>query len=255
MAELERAKLIELNAKYDPTGDEDKTVTVQFNPESLKVSFSNNFAPANTGDQRGSPADQYLGGGRTRLSVQLWFDVTGTFAPAENAVDDVRKLTRKVVYYITPKKDGDQLKPPAVRFLWGSFQFDGLVESIEESLEMFSSDGRPLRAGVSLSLSQQKILDLAKTGASAAGAGAGGLGLGLGVSAGMGGLGTLPLVSAQAGVSLQEIVSANASFGTGAAGASWQAVASANQIENPRMLEPGQLINVNVKGSTSFGSK
>ena len=55
------------------------------------------------------------------------------------------------------KKEGDKFVPPAVRFLWGSFQFDGLMDSLEESLEFFSNDGRPLRASMSLTLSQQKI--------------------------------------------------------------------------------------------------
>ena len=72
-------------------------------------------------------------------------------------VDDVRKLTQKVVFFITPQPEGNKFVPPAVRFLWGSFQFDGLMESLEESLEFFSNEGKPLRASMSLNLSQQKI--------------------------------------------------------------------------------------------------
>ena len=77
----------------------------------------------------------------------------------ETEEDDVRKLTGKVAYFITPKQEGDKFVPPAVRFIWGSFQFDGIMESLEESLEFFSSDGRPLRASVTINLTQQKITE------------------------------------------------------------------------------------------------
>ena len=75
-------------------------------------------------------------------------------------MDDVRKLTQKVAYFITPQKRRrirSKLVPPGVRFLWGSFQFDGIMESLEESLEFFSPEGKPLRASIDAHLSQQKI--------------------------------------------------------------------------------------------------
>ena len=136
---------------------------VQFNPETLKVSFANQIAtPTGAGDQNGTPARQFVGAGTTKLSLQLWFDVNAPLSDdagsgTGQAVDDVRKLTQKVAFFITPQPEGTQFVPPAVRFLWGSFQFDGLMDSLEESLEFFSSDGKPWRASMSLSLSQQKI--------------------------------------------------------------------------------------------------
>ena len=67
-------------------------VAVQFNPELLKVSFANQIqTPQGAGDQRGSPAQQFVGAGTTKLVVQLWFDVN---APQEGeTVNDVRKMT------------------------------------------------------------------------------------------------------------------------------------------------------------------
>jgi hypothetical protein len=41
---------------------------------------------------------------------------------------------------------------------------------------------------------------------------------------------------------------ASASFGDDA---DWQSIASANGIENPRLLQPGQLINLNARASSS----
>jgi hypothetical protein len=230
-----RAQLIELDASYQPK-DGGKVVTVQFNPENLKVSFANQLVqPANggVGDQRGSSGRQFVGAGTTKLALQIWFDVTSLPADSAQNTSDVRELTKNVAYFITPKKEGEHYIPPAVRFLWGSFQFDGLMDSLDESLEFFSDEGVPLRASMALNLSQQKIQEFSGR--------QGGQNLPPG-GAGLGGApaGTSPLAKASAGISLQAMVS-----GAGI-NASWQSVAAANGIENPRLLQPGQLINLNV---------
>src|SRR5262245_52829204 len=155
---LEKAELRQVDATFTDEIKSESWVKVQFNPETLKVSFANQVAtPSGAGDQAGTPARQFVGAGTTKLSLQLWFDVTAPVPDGLPAEDDVRKLTQKVAYFITPQEDGDKLVPPGVRFIWGSFQFDGIMDALEESLELFSSEGRPLRASMTLSLSQQKI--------------------------------------------------------------------------------------------------
>ena len=149
--------------------------------------------------------------------------------------DDVRKLTQRVAYFITPEGDPkNQPKkyiPPAVRFMWGSFQFDGIMESLEESLELFSFEGRPLRATMNMTLSQQKITEFKFNTANTAPAV---------TRRGGSAPGTSPMTEAPAGSTLQGLSSANPT-----AGLDWQAIASSNGIENPRMLKPGQLIDLN----------
>ena len=223
-----RAELRELKSDGTETG---YRVPVQFNPETLKVSFSNQLEAK--GDQGGTSTTQYVGKGTTKLSVQLWFDVTGPERQGQTPAKDVRDLTKQVVFFITPKEapdDKTKVVPPGVRFLWGSFKFDGIMESLEESLEFFSPEGRPLRASISLSLSQQKIEFLQEPVKDPAGAG------------GKGAPGTKPLAEAAVGDTLQGLAS-----GLGKA-QDWQKIASANGIENPRMLRPGQLINMNPLG-------
>ena len=135
---LVKAELRELK----PNGDEvpDSRVPVQFNPESMKVSFANQVVPPNNGaatDARSTSAIQYVGKGTTKLSVQLWFDVTSVLPEGAGGVSDVRELTKKVAYFITPKAaedDDTKQVPPGVRFLWGTFQFDGIMDALEESL-------------------------------------------------------------------------------------------------------------------------
>src|SRR3954471_5978724 len=121
---LAKAQLLELDEKFanviNKDGTDSKAVTVQFNPENLKVSFANQIqTPSGSGDQKGTPSRQFVGAGTTKLALQLWFDVTSQ-DPADDQEDDVRKLTKKVAFFITPKKDGDKFVPPAVRFAWGS---------------------------------------------------------------------------------------------------------------------------------------
>lgn len=231
---LEKAELRQLDADLRNEINRDKWAKLQFNPESLKLSFANQIqTPPGAGDQSGTPARQFVGAGTTKLSLAVYFDASAPPPQGEGAVDDVRKLTQKVVYFITPEQKDKQFIPPAVRFVWGSFQFDGMVDSVEETLEFFSNEGKPLRASMNLSLSQQRIL-VANLG--------GGAGL-----PGLGGLpspGTLPLTEAPAGATLQGLA-AQAGLG-----ANWQAVASANGIENPRQLETGQFLNLNA--SVSF---
>jgi Contractile injection system tube protein len=226
---LEKAELRELDAKFEKESNPSRNCKVQFNPESLKVSFANQVAtPPGAGDQKGTPARQFVGAGTTKLTLQLWFDVTAPMPAGEQEEKDVRKLTAKVAYFITPKQEGETYLPPAVRFLWGSFQFDGIMESMEESLEFFSNDGRPLRASVSINLTQQKITEF--TFRATAGAGAPTT------------PGTRPLAQAPAGSNLQGMAD-----GLGQGG-NWQAIAAANNIENPRMLAAGQLIDMSAGG-------
>jgi hypothetical protein len=225
---LEKAELRQLDAEFRNEINPDRNVKVQFNPETLKVSFANQIqTPSGAGDQRGTPARQFVGAGTTKLTLQLWFDVTALMPEGEAVEDDVRKLTQKVAYFITPVQEGTKFVPPAVRFLWGSFQFDGLMESLEESLEFFSSDGRPLRASMSLSLTQQKITEFTFRPVTGAG--------------GPPTPGTRPLTQAPAGASLQGLAASQGK------GGDWQAIAAANNIENPRLLQPGQLIDMNAR--------
>lgn len=224
-AELHQIDLA--NSKAAPT----YKVAVQFNPETLKVSFANQIQKSEgaSNDQRGTPAQQFVGEGTTKLALQLWFDVN---APQEGeAVSDVRRMTEKITYFITPKETPLKSKifiPPGVRFIWGSFQFDGLMESLEESLEFFSSEGIPLRASMALNLTQQKIdrYEFPKDAPSK---------LKL--------PGTRPLTPVLSGLpSGSTVQGLAASQGKGNV---WQAIAAANGIENPRKLQPGQFLDMN----------
>jgi hypothetical protein len=215
-------------------------LTVQFNPQTLKVTYSNRTSGGAEGK---APGAQGFGRNSTRLSMELWFDVTAEpginggmdlGGPASNiggTPNDVRGLTGALSYFMRlksqPPKNDTPTPPvqPQVRFQWGTFLFDGLMESMDETLEYFSADGRPLRASVSLGLSKDEIdVTPVPTG-----------GIGLGLS-----LGAKPLFQASAGVSLQQ-AAARAGL------ADWKGIARGNGIENPRLLAPGALLDLSVR--------
>lgn len=242
-SKLQKALLVQL-ASGQP--DEDSKIEVQFNPDSLRVSYGNQVVqPTSTGNVTPG-ATQWVGTGTTRLALTLVFDVTMPPLNSDPAAD-VRRATAKVVALITPGEPpqdngggGGDARPvtvrpaPKVRFDWGSFRFDGYVDSIEEALEHFSADGRPLRSSIQLALSTQEIQhafgDRALAGP--AGAPGGALGTGFTASAGVGVGGTVQGIADAHGM-----------------GAGWQQIAAANGIENPRVLPPGAVLDLGLGAS------
>ena len=200
-----------------------RKLAVQFNPESLKISFSNSIAG---GDQAGGSAIQYSGKGTTKLTFELWFDVTSPdLDRSHKDVTDVRRITAQVAQFMKAKKVGSgsnaKYYPPGIRMLWGSFLFEGVMESINETLEYFSEDGIPLRASVSLSLTKQDVdVNFGKSDAD--------------VSKSPGGEKT---DTAKSGEPLQK------TEGKKGNPHDWPKRAQKNNIENPRHMEPGTAIN------------
>ncbi len=231
---LAKAQLIEIDLEKATELNPNRTVTVQFNPESLKVSYASQIKqPEGTGSGDQGGTIQFVGLGTTKLAVQLWFDVTQELPQGTDDTSDVRDLTARVAYFITPgERGGSTTKiPPAIRFRWGTFQFDGVVESMEETLELFSNEGRPLRASIGLNLTQQKITEFAKVDSKHAPP----------LPKGVGQPGTRKMDEAPAGSNLQSLAAAKPGAGD------WQSIANANGIENPRALAPGQLIDFNAR--------
>jgi hypothetical protein len=138
---------------------------VQFNPETLDIAFSNQVAG---GDQAGGSAIQFNSKGTTKLSFDLVFDVTDPKIKQRFSKDnkpesrkDVRKITRLVADFMQTEKEGSGKKarfiPPGVRFKWGTFCFDGVVDKITEKIDFFSEEGIPLRATLSVSITKQDV--------------------------------------------------------------------------------------------------
>jgi hypothetical protein len=210
------------NGQVETTGDR---FFVQFNPASLKVTYTNQKAG---GDQPGTAPIQYVGKGTTKLAVELLFDVTGPM-PDGTELEDVRELTLRVATYLEPSEEGGgeeaRYVPPGVRFGWDTFQFDGVVDSMNETLDFFSNTGKPLRATVALQVSKQEI--------------------------------RIPAVEGSPGTSEQHLVEDGETLQQAAAAAGrddWQGVAAANGVENPRRMSAGALVDLRAGVSVSGGA-
>jgi hypothetical protein len=234
-AKLQKAKMSVI--EFQQGGQEPKVVNpsleVQFNPESLKLSYSNSLPG---GDQSGGSAIQFASQSTTKLSFDLWFDVSAPLparvgpqgVPDVAAVKDVRKLTGYVVRFMRPAPPADKNKKtggavPAVRFEWGAFQFDGIVESLSETIDFFSPEGHALRSQLSVSMTQQEIPAELLRGADP----------GAGPSPGLDF--QLPI---KLGDTLQGVADALGQLDD------WQDLANINDIENPRDLAAGTLLNL-----------
>lgn len=118
-----------------------------------------------------SPLLQFVHGQNEKLTLDLFFDTTedGMGAGAESVV----KYTDRI--YSLVKSEPDRHAPPICEFIWMS-DFPGsrvnehlgnqrrnsfrcLVESVKQKFTLFSSEGVPLRATLSVSLREYKTLE------------------------------------------------------------------------------------------------
>ncbi|GLS27845.1 hypothetical protein [Marinibactrum halimedae] len=187
MSHPERGKLIPVTGNND-TPQTDEAIDVQFNPTSLKVSLSNTLKE----NQRNgnSRAAQFVDKSSSTLTVELLFDTTymassesteesdstgsgseasssptdaGSSGSRANQIEqgsDVRNLTKKIAEtFLKPQAASNNRKkaPKRCLFQWGSFEFVGLIESYDETLDFFSKEGRPLRATLSLKLKEDRF--------------------------------------------------------------------------------------------------
>ncbi len=227
---LVKAQLIEVF--LDSTGNETgtgKVVPVQFNPQSLKLNYANQWG---SGNQAQGSSTQFVSTSTTKLTLELWFDVTlplpnGWSDQLPNPDGDVRKMTEQVTYFMTVQNptapNQDSRVPPSMKLQWGSFLFHGTMDSMDETIDLFSPDGVPLRSNVSISISKHDLkFEFPQAGGPQSAA-----------------VGTAPLATANAGDSLSQMAAK-------AGVSNWQGVAQANGITNPRLLQAGTMINLSI---------
>jgi hypothetical protein len=193
-----------------------KQVEVDFNPQTLKLTYSNENKSAN---QPSGSASQFVGAGTSKLAVELLFDTSQTGS-------DVRATTMDVAYFIrsdpSDAQQSNQPKrvPPACLFEWGTFSFRGVVDSLTETLDYFSEDGVPLRSTLALGMSGIDTMLPRNTGAGAPA--------------------TTPQTQAPANTSMQQIAGASGNS------ANWKAIAAANNIDDPLHMTAGTMLDMSV---------
>ena len=151
-AVIYRLKVIKAGtAEHPATVQTDgNAIPVQFNPTSLKLDRNNDTS---TGSTTRAQRRQMPNEGHVTLALELEYDT------AEGGPDgqplDVRMRTQDVRQFAEPPKSDPKKAPPPLRFIWGQFQFDGIVTRYSEDLDYFDSHGMALRAKVSLTITGQ----------------------------------------------------------------------------------------------------
>jgi hypothetical protein len=138
----------------DPPGSTTK-IAVQFNPETYRLSKGAQIAEIGVYGLD-SPILQFIRGQNETLTLELFFDTTHD-GMGEDA-RDVRNLTDP--FYRLIKIQRQTHAPPRVRFVWGvGISFKAIVEQVEQTFELFSPTGVPLRATLSVTFREYKTLE------------------------------------------------------------------------------------------------
>ena len=143
-------------ATFRIEGRDETAFPVRFNPTSLKVALSNKLQDEDSGTGGAGSTGQARQATRvttSKLDLELLFDSTEDGGDVRGQSGQVRQLA------IAP--EGEHPRPPTVNFRWGRFAFTGVIESFNETLDFWSSEGVPLRSTVALSLQATKLDDVA----------------------------------------------------------------------------------------------
>lgn len=125
----------------------DPVIPLRFNPTEYQLQKANNFAEIAIPGLEAPPI-QFVRGAAEKLTIEALADTSDT-------LDDVRK---KYVDKLRKLLDVDsQLHaPPIVRFVWDMQVFVGVLESLTITYQLFTPDGIPLRAKLSMSLKEYR---------------------------------------------------------------------------------------------------
>ncbi len=145
--------LEKLKIKNTDSGEE---FEVLFNPTEYSIEDGSKWEEQKGNRRR--PELQYTGGERKKLTMDLFFDTY-------EAKQDVRQHTSKFAkLLVVTTNDGHNGKmPPVVQLSWGpadpdtGFPFIGVLESLKQQFVLFASDGTPVRAKLSVSFKEFRL--------------------------------------------------------------------------------------------------
>jgi nucleoid-associated protein YgaU len=136
--------------KPQPASEQEAVIPFRFNPGECQIQKQNNFAEIAIPGLE-TPPIQYVGGASETLSVELLFDTS-------DCLEDVRKVYVRNLRRLL-EINSDLHAPPIVSFTWGHEDFRGVIDSLAVTYTLFSPDGTPLRAKVSMSLKEYRTVE------------------------------------------------------------------------------------------------
>ena len=131
--------------------DADKDIPFKFNPTSYQLQKANNFNEVQIPGLE-TPPIQYVQGGSETLSFDALFDTSDSQKNVrEEYVDKVANLMRI---------NSELHAPPIVQFIWETEIFQGVISDMRTSYVLFTPEGIPMRAEVSLTLNAYRSIDV-----------------------------------------------------------------------------------------------
>jgi hypothetical protein len=128
-----------------------------FNPSSYTLTDANNYQENNNPGTT-SPLIKFSQGQARTLTVELMLD-TMISEKGEKEKEDVREKYFKPLQKLMAI-DGDLHAPPPCRVLWGTLDFKGVLERMDNiDFTLFNSQGIPVRATVKLTFKEYIPLD------------------------------------------------------------------------------------------------
>ena len=125
----------------------DPVIPLKFNPTEYQIQKANTFAEIAIPGLE-TPPIQYVRGASEKLSVEVLVDTSDT-------LDDVRvKYVNKLRSLMNLNRELHA--PPIVSFTWDQQVFKGVLDSLNITYTLFTPDGIPLRAKMSLSMKEYR---------------------------------------------------------------------------------------------------
>ncbi len=120
--------------------------TVQINPATIKWDKSIRYSKLTAEGNTNQPDTRYVGLEDDQFSFQLVLDGTGAVPGTKKTVPEQLNQLLKVIY----NKVEESHESRYVILSWGALLFEGRTTSVSQQFTLFSAQGVPLRATVSL---------------------------------------------------------------------------------------------------------
>lgn len=160
---LEKAKF-EIYENVDSATPKE-TIAVLFNPSQYSISGGATYGSHNRSGKKNSnnnssssEKNNFLDSRLQTLSLELFLDTSGKTLLGKKPEDaiDVSVHVKKFMDMVRVK--GEIHTPLIVRFCWGSLKFRGRVDDVNTTYTMFTSEGKPIRAKVTLKITEVRKL-------------------------------------------------------------------------------------------------
>jgi len=200
--------------------DTHKKIECLFNPTEYTIAKSNSWTPQQVVGKN-VPKMAFSGGGSRALTLELFFDVYEKGGDVRDYINELWALA--LIDETTENAQTHRARPPLCIFQWGgNWSFKAVVESLSVRYTLFRQDGIPVRATANITL--KEAVDATEQ------------------------PGTNPTSFAEPGHKRREVrpqdTLALIAFEEYGSSNLWRKIASANDIDDPLTLQPGQILAI-----------